>query len=82
MDGLSREINDYDLIIKNGTIVDGTGKKSETADIAIKNGLIAAIGTINGKANQQIDATNLIVTPGFVDIHTHTMMGKQYGIAS
>ena len=71
MDGLSREINDYDLIIKNGTIVDGTGKKSETADIAIKNGLIAAIGTINGKANQQIDATNLIVTPGFVDIHTH-----------
>ena len=71
MDGLSREINDYDLIIKNGTIVDGTGKKSETADIAIKNGLIAAIGTINGKANQEIDATNLIVTPGFVDIHTH-----------
>ena len=71
MDGLSREINDYDLIIKNGTIVDGTGKKSETADIAIKNGLIAAIGIINGKANQQIDATNLIVTPGFVDIRTH-----------
>ena len=63
--------SDYDLIIKNGTLVDGTGKKPETADIAIKNGLIAAIGTVNGKANQEIDATNLIVTPGFVDIHTH-----------
>ena len=71
MDGLTRDTNDYDLIIKNGTLVDGTGKKPETADIAIKNGLIAAIGTVNGKADQEIDATNLIVTPGFVDIHTH-----------
>ena len=71
MDGLSREINDFDLIIKNGTLVDGTGKKSQYADIAIKNGLIAAIGTVSGKANQEIDATDLVVTPGFVDIHTH-----------
>ena len=71
MDGLSREINDFDLIIKNGTLVDGTGKKSQSADIAIKNGLIAAIGTVSGKANQEIDATDLVVTPGFVDIHTH-----------
>ena len=48
MDGLTRDTNDYDLIIKNGTLVDGTGIKPETADIAIKNGLIAAIGTVNG----------------------------------
>ena len=71
MDGLNREINDFDLIIKNGTLVDGTGAKSKLGDIAIKNGIIEAIGNFSGKANQVIDATNLVVTPGFVDIHTH-----------
>ena len=71
MDGLNREINDFDLIIKNGTLVDGTGSKSKPGNIAIKNGIIAAIGNFSGKANEVIDATNLVVTPGFVDIHTH-----------
>ena len=71
MDGLNRDLNDYDLIIKNGTLVDGTGNKPVSADIAIKNGIISAIGDLSGKANQEIDASNLIVTPGFVDIHTH-----------
>ena len=71
MDGLNRDLNDYDLIIKNGILVDGTGNKPVSADIAIKNGIISAIGDISGKANQEIDASNLIVTPGFVDIHTH-----------
>ena len=71
MDGLNREINDFDLIIKNGTLVDGTGAKSKPGDIAIKNGIIAAIGNFTGKADEVIDATNLVVTPGFVDIHTH-----------
>ena len=71
MDGLNREINDFDLIIKNGTLVDGTGAKSKPGNIAIKNGIIAAIGHFSGKANEIIDATNLVVTPGFVDIHTH-----------
>ncbi len=71
MDGLNREINDFDLIIKNGTLVDGTGDKSKPGNIAIKNGIIAAIGDFSGNANEVIDATNLVVTPGFVDIHTH-----------
>ena len=71
MDGLNREISDFDIIIKNGTLVDGTGAKSKPGDIAIKNGIIEAIGNFSGKANQVIDATNLVVTPGFVDIHTH-----------
>jgi len=44
MDGLNREINDFDLIIKNGTLVDGSGSKSKLGNIAIKNGIIAAIG--------------------------------------
>ena len=71
MDGLNREINDFDLIINNGTLVDGTGSKSKIGNIAIKNGIIAAIGNFSGKANEVIDANNLVVTPGFVDIHTH-----------
>ena len=71
MDGLNREINDFDLIIKNGPLVDGSGSKSKLGNIAIKNGIIAAIGNFSGKANEVIDATNLVVTPGFVDIHTH-----------
>jgi len=71
MDGLNREISDFDIIIKNGTLVDGTGAKPKLGDIAIKNGIIEAIGNFSGKANQVIDATNLVVTPGFVDIHTH-----------
>jgi len=71
MDGLNREINNFDLIIKNGTLVDGTGAKSKQGDIAIKNGIIAAMGDFSGKADEVIDANKLVVTPGFVDIHTH-----------
>lgn len=61
----------YDLIIRNGSLVDGTGQPRYTADIAVKDGLIAAIGEIQGEAARSIDAEGLIVTPGFVDIHTH-----------
>ena len=56
MDGLNREISDFDIIIKNGTLVDGTGAKSKLGDIAIKNGIIEAIGNFSGKANQVIDS--------------------------
>jgi N-acyl-D-aspartate/D-glutamate deacylase len=61
----------YDLIVRNGTVVDGTGAAPSTADVAIKGGVIAAIGKIDGSAAKEIDATGKLVTPGFVDIHTH-----------
>ncbi|WP_379550762.1 N-acyl-D-amino-acid deacylase family protein [Qipengyuania sp. DGS5-3] len=61
----------FDLVIRGGTIVDGTGEERFAGDVAIKDGLIAQIGTVTGDGAQEIDATGKIVTPGFVDIHTH-----------
>ena len=71
MDGVNRSSRDYDLIIRNGTLVDGTGKASYVGDLAVKDGIIAAIGQFSGKADKEIDASNQVVSPGFVDIHTH-----------
>ena len=61
----------YDLIIRNGTIVDGLGGEPFVGDVAVGNGVIAAVGTVDGDAAREIDATGLLVTPGFVDLHTH-----------
>jgi len=61
----------YDLIIKNGTVYDGTGKKPFVADIAIKGRKIEAIGELDEVSKQTINAEGKIVAPGFVDIHTH-----------
>jgi len=61
----------YDLIIKNGTVYDGTGKKPFFADVAIKGNKIAAIGELKDSCKEIIDAKGKIVAPGFVDIHTH-----------
>ncbi|MBV9046586.1 MAG: amidohydrolase family protein, partial [Alphaproteobacteria bacterium] len=62
---------DYDLVIRNGQLADGTGAPLRTADIAVKDGKIAAVGAVSGKGKEEIDATGKLVTPGFVDIHTH-----------
>ena len=63
---------DYDLIVRNGSIVDGTGADPFVADVAIRDGVIAAIGpALDGTAKREIDAGGMLVTPGFVDIHTH-----------
>jgi len=61
----------YDLLIKNGTVVDGTGAPKYRADIAVANGKIAEIGKVTDSAKKVIDASDLIVSPGFVDPHTH-----------
>ncbi|MDM4138648.1 MULTISPECIES: amidohydrolase family protein [Mycobacterium] len=62
----------YDLIIRNGTIVDGLGGEPFVGDVAVRDGVIAAVGNVNGATTaREIDATGLLVTPGFVDLHTH-----------
>lgn len=62
----------YDLIIRNGSIVDGLGGEPYVGDVAVRDGVIAAVGAGNGAtANREIDATGRLVTPGFVDLHTH-----------
>lgn len=65
--------NQFDLLIKNGSVIDGTGKKEFLADIGIKNGRIAAVGKLgHAAADKIIDAKGLKVSPGFIDIHSHT----------
>jgi N-acyl-D-aspartate/D-glutamate deacylase len=61
----------YDLLIRDGMVVDGTGAPARRADVAIKNGLIHEVGDCKGPAAREINAKELLVTPGFVDIHTH-----------
>lgn len=61
----------YDLIIRAGTVVDGSGEASRTADVAVKDGVVIEVGRVSGTATRTIDADGALVTPGFVDIHTH-----------
>ena len=61
----------HDLVIRGGRVVDGTGAPARTADVAIAGGRIAAIGEDLGAAARTIDADGALVTPGFVDVHTH-----------
>ena len=61
----------YDLVIRNGTVVDGLGGEPYRADVAVSDGVIVAVGTVDQSGTREIDATGLLVTPGFVDLHTH-----------
>ena len=61
----------YDLILRGGTIVDGTGRPRFTGDVAVQGGLIAAVGKVSGTAKREIDASGKVVAPGWVDVHTH-----------
>ncbi len=61
----------HDLVIRNGIVVDGTGAPRFHADIAVSNGLITEVGKVDGHAARTIDASDLVVAPGFIDPHTH-----------
>jgi len=61
----------HDIVIRGGTIVDGTGKAAYAGDVAIADGRVAAVGGKQGPAKRDIDANGLLVTPGWVDVHTH-----------
>lgn len=61
----------FDLRIRGGTIIDGTGRAPRTADVGVTEGKIAAVGRLDGPARRELDATGLLLTPGFVDIHAH-----------
>ncbi len=62
---------EVDIVIRGGTLVDGTGSEPRKADVAIKDGRIVEVGKVTATGREEIDATGLIVTPGWVDIHTH-----------
>ena len=64
-------MSQFDLVVRAGSVLDGTGTEAYTADIGVKDGVVREIGRINSKTYQEIDADGAIVTPGFVDIHTH-----------
>ena len=64
-------LGEYDLVVRDGTLFDGSGADPFVADVAIKDGRIAAVGKIVGRGREEIDAAGHLVTPGFVDVHTH-----------
>ena len=62
---------DHDVVIRAGTVIDGTGAPARTADVAITGGRITEIGAVEGRGHREVAADGLLVTPGFVDIHSH-----------
>ncbi|MBL8674704.1 MAG: amidohydrolase family protein, partial [Rhodospirillales bacterium] len=61
----------YDIVIRGGEIVDGTGAEPVRGDIGIEGGVVTAVGAVEGRGRREIDAEGMTVTPGFIDIHTH-----------
>jgi len=71
--GLGRlAAQEYDLVIRHGRLVDGTGRPAFSGDVAVKDGRIAAVGVVAGPGRNEIDAGGLVVAPGFIDVHTHS----------
>jgi N-acyl-D-amino-acid deacylase len=64
----------YDLVVRNGNVIDGTGSAGYRADVAVSGGEIVAIGRLEGQGTSEIDAAGQVVCPGFIDLHTHSDM--------
>ncbi|HEY8057335.1 MAG TPA: amidohydrolase family protein, partial [Acidimicrobiales bacterium] len=62
---------EHDLVVRGGTVVDGTGAERLAADVAVDDGRVTAVGEVPGEGREELDATGLLVTPGWVDVHTH-----------
>jgi len=70
--GLGQDVGvTFDLVIRRGAVIDGTGAPQRTADVAISGGRIIEVGKVDGRGHREIDAAGALVTPGFVDVHTH-----------
>ena len=63
--------HDFDLVVRGGQLVDGSGSDPVVADVAVSDGRIAAVGRVSGRGAEELDADGCVVTPGFVDVHTH-----------
>src|SRR5688500_18144752 len=61
----------HDLVIRGGTVIDGSGDARCAADVAIDGGAITSVGSVSGQGRREIDARGLVVAPGFIDLHTH-----------
>ncbi|MDG1231939.1 MAG: amidohydrolase family protein [Pseudomonadales bacterium] len=64
-------MSQFDLVVRGGTVIDGTGTAARSADVALHDGRVAEVGVVSGRGHQEISAVGALVTPGFVDIHTH-----------
>jgi N-acyl-D-aspartate/D-glutamate deacylase len=65
------QVSEFDVVVRGGTVVDGTGAEARTADVAMRDGLVAEVGQVSGRGEQEVDADGALVLPGFVDVHTH-----------
>ena len=62
---------EHDLVVRGGTVIDGTGAPRRTADVAVSAGIVTTVGEVDGRGRQEVDADGALVLPGFVDIHSH-----------
>jgi N-acyl-D-aspartate/D-glutamate deacylase len=64
-------MTEHDLVVRGGSVIDGTGAPARSADVAVSAGRVVAVGRVSGKGKHEVDADGALVTPGFVDIHAH-----------
>lgn len=64
-------VSELDLVVRGGTVIDGTGSPARAADVAVRSGRVVEVGRVDGRGAREIDADGALVTPGFVDLHTH-----------